>query len=507
MHILKNIVRFFSGGYILLALIGAVFIAPWLNYQFRPNFAPYNPFLFVCALGVGFLLVLAIWKLRGLTFIRRIETKKAFRVITITASVLLLLCELVILHGCNFLTGWDAGTITDFGNYNADYYSIYPNQLFLTGVFATIREIGLLLGFESGYLCCAIVGCAHVAAAVFLISWIAKQLGGYKAGYCCLALAFVFIGLSPWILVPYSDTYGILWTVLILFCYVCVQKRFLKWFGIVVATLIGFAIKPTVIFAFASIVVIELARFVKCKWERRHGRKKFEPCRSEKRTVYQLIPAVLGGALALVLGLGIISEARSINIPVDESRAFSFTHFLMMGFNTETTGSYSYADEVFSESQPVEQRKQANLERWMQRVSEMGPTGVMSLLGKKTLVNYGDGTFAWEQEGNFYKAIFGQNHTLQQFYGIGQKQPNTFASFFQVLWFMVLIGVVAFCFLQKKITNHTFVILLTVLLLSVFLMLFECRARYLFLFSPYYVVIGVLGWQMIAKCAISKRSR
>ena len=36
------------------------------------------------------------------------------------------------------------------------------------------------------------------------------------------------------------------------------------------------------------------------------------------------------------------------------------------------------------------------------------------------------------------------------------------------------------------------------LMLTGFLLLFECRARYLLLYAPYFVVMGMLGWQALS---------
>lgn len=494
--ILRNIIRFPLGAYIALVLLGIAFLSPWFSYPCRIDIAFYNSAYVLLAVLLGFVCCIGVGKLKK-RFPAADEHTKFLRIVGVGTLILFLL-QLVVVYECSFLTGWDAGMITDFHNYNVEYFSCYPNQLFLTGVFAGIDNLSELVGLERGYVGCTIVGCLHISLAVFLIADIAQKLAGNKAGYCCFALAFVFLGLSPWLLVPYSDEYGMFWTSFILFCYVCLKKQPLRWFGMVFGTIIGYSIKPTVIFVFAAIVVIELVCFVRDKMKKKKASMREEHTSvSQKRRIF--IGSIGSVLLACFLGFGIVSSVKNIGIETDKSLSFPFTHFLMMGFNPETGGIYSQEDYVFTKSQSKDERQAANLAVWHDRVVEMGPGGLAEFLAAKSLSNYADGTFAWEEEGRFYVAIYGQNEVFKQFYGIGENKLNIFAPFFQIVWFMVLIGLALFCFLSKRASRFECVVMLSILLLSGFLLLFECRARYLFLYAPYFVLLGVIGWKEFRK--------
>lgn len=103
-----------------------------------------------------------------------------------------------------------------------------------------------------------------------MTAYIAKRMAGYAVGYGALVLSAVMCGLSPWIMVPYSDTFGMFFTVFILWCYVCLDKQVqnqdeqtsalagvhvdaridartcCRWFLMGLAVVVGYAIKPTV---------------------------------------------------------------------------------------------------------------------------------------------------------------------------------------------------------------------------------------------------------------------
>lgn len=59
----------------------------------------------------------------------------------------------------------------------------------------------------------------------------------------------------------------------------------------------------------------------------------------------------------------------------------------------------------------------------------------------------------------------------------------------------------------KKIDRNLAVAFLSLIGLTLFLLLFEARARYLFLYSSFYIIIAVLGIETILyKCERSKNN-
>ena len=127
----------------------------------------------------------------------------------------------------------------------------------------------------------------------------------------------------------------------------------------------------------------------------------------------------------------------------------------------------------------------------------MGAGGYLQHLIKKNLATYNDGTFAYGREGNFYASIPEENgsldHTLRHIFYMGGTHYPILATIEHILWLFVLIGI-CFCIIPgtKEPYGENY-IALALLGVSLFLLLFEGRARYLYQFSPLFVVLAAVG--------------
>lgn len=139
----------------------------------------------------------------------------------------------------------------------------------------------------------------------------------------------------------------------------------------------------------------------------------------------------------------------------------------------------------------------------MSRIEDMGASGVVKLAAKKTLNNYLDGTFWWKGEGKFYIEVMGGNDEIYDFYNIGHEKnciagssenATPFFVIAQGVWIFVLVGSCLGA-LNRRPSSGVAVAYLVILAVSLFLAVFECRARYLFLFTPFFTLVGSLGWQ------------
>lgn len=101
--------------------------------------------------------------------------------------------------------------------------------------------------------------------------------------------------------------------------------------------------------------------------------------------------------------------------------------------------------------------------------------------------------------GLFYLEELGHNDALRSWYGLGQYGPDsglTWELLCQGTWLAVLVG----CAWPRGSRSRPLEspMQLALLMLVVFLLVFECRARHLYLFSPYFVLLGVRGWSLMA---------
>ena len=422
------------------------------------------------------------------------------------------------------MAGWDVWFITNIGDTTQmEYFSRYPNQLFLYGVFTGIAHFLQAFGISNYYLGLICLSSLSVAACVPMTAYVAKRMAGHAVGYGAFVLSAVMCGLSPWIMVPYSDTFGMFFTVFILWCYVCLDKQVqnqdeqtsalagvhvnaridartcCRWFLMGLAVVIGYAIKPTVIFVFVAIVVSELIQwFASFAPHGSRGSQSSKDPYDLRKTATAIIACVLG----IVLAFALTSFVKNSTYDVDDNAAFSATHFLMMGANPVSGGVWSVSDVEFSDAANTpEERSRANLAEFKNRVMAMDLPQANMFLLKKLLTNFADGTFAWEIEGDFYTQIIGTNEAVLNFYGISPDASldnNTFAPLSQVLWLFVLAGCILIVLGRRPLKAET-VIAFTLLMLSAFLMLFEARARYLFLYLPFFIILGAMGWNRLRR--------
>ena len=485
---------------ILAIFVLVVAFSASASYACRHQFTANRQWLFL-AIGLGMLAVLALaafalrGKLEGAK--RALGKNRSFSIAVTLGTVLLLAAQCYVVHEAWFETGWDAGTMSQVHHPEAltHYLSVYPNQVFLYCVFRVVAKIGLILGIQSSYLSLVLGGCLCVSLAVWFSAFSAKAVFGYAVGYATLVVSFFFVGLSPWIMVPYSDAYGILCPSVVLFCYCVLGDTKAKWLPISFFSIIGYFIKPTAIFVLAAILVVELY----FAFTRRRGKGNGWGLRS-------FIITALSLCLGIALAYGVSGAIRHLSPSLDDESAFSMTHFLMMGANTETNGVYYESDVELSQSYSSKaERQSANVQVWRDRLCDLGPAGVAKLAAKKTLCNFADGTFAWAVEGHFWVAEHGSNGRIRSFYGIGNFSSDeadanamTFQYASQVAWLMLLLGA-GLGLTRKNVRKGELVAYLSLVALALFLAVFECRARYLYLYLPYFIMLGVAGWAGIGK--------
>lgn len=130
----------------------------------------------------------------------------------------------------------------------------------------------------------------------------------------------------------------------------------------------------------------------------------------------------------------------------------------------------------------------------------------MRHLSEKMLVNYGNGTFSWGGEGTFYmdrKLPPNRDVSLRLrhfYYNEGLKY-QVFYGGEQTLWLMVLTLIflqTVLAFRDRKRADDRYLVLILALVgLTVFELLFEARARYLYPYVPVYILAALYGLEAL----------
>ena len=242
---------------------------------------------------------------------------------------------------------------------------------------------------------------------------------------------------------------------------------------------IGYLFKPTVLIILIAAVILGIVNLL--------SGQKIE----YKKAAAMLCCVAIAAASAFSVKHILVTRKK---LPAEKS--MTITHYLMMGLNSETEGVYSSDDVKYSRNiGDKKARQEANIKIIRERLEKMGFKGLAKLFIKKNLSNYNDGTFTWSREGTFYRIVHPSNSrvtmALRDFYC---NKPETFRFLAQTIWFFILLCICFSAFL--KASAYSGIISLVALSLfgeSIFLLLFECRARYLFLYLPLFLILAAVG--------------
>lgn len=494
-----KVIRIIYGIIVILTLVIVLFVDKNIEYSSLCTLHPLAPnlvlWLGAVAVAAGMLFLMKRIKGSGISgFLNR-----HFTVILAGCGLLLLLLELGLSYLIYFQTGWDVSIVTGMAAKIAHgegigdfyYYSQYVNNIVVTYLLSLVWKISILLGMEGrAYYLCIAAGCTAVTlAGEFTALSIRKATGSGAAGLAGFGILTVTAGLSPWITVPYTDVYSILFPALTFYLYISARlakkNALWLWLGAGLAGGLGYLIKPSAGIVLIAVVLLELWRLATGEAGKR------------KQSLW-----ALGAVLcAMVLTLGMKRYMTyAVGCELKEDLRFTFAHYLMLGLNGETKGSYSSEDYGFSSSfDTVEERKNANLQEACRRLKEYGPAGYADFLMRKLLLNYNDGTFSWWMEGGFHGKDPGHTPSALQeqirnlFYGDREGYP-VYATIAQGIWLMVLTALAGMILPEKgKRAVGQDVVMLSLIGIFFFVMLFEARARYLFCMLPMYAAGAACG--------------
>lgn len=342
------------------------------------------------------------------------------------------------------------------------------------------------------------VNCILISIAGFFSCLLVKKL--IKKPVPVIAMFFLYlalVGISPWKIAPYTDTYGLVFPVICIYFYVCYRKAEHLWSKYlcillsIAAGMIGGFIKPNIYIVMIALLGTEFILFL-----------------SNHKKRWQFILTEL--LLVIVLAVGgkayknHISE--EIGFDFNEEIEASWQYYFYMGLNEESTGSYSSDDyTLFGEFQTSKSdRNSAALERAAERIKNRGFWGSIFFYLKKMVMTFNDGLFGWRTEvwiDAEYPDTMASNTALTQRlrsifrnneFGYDVAGYNAFC---QLVWIFCILGIPGICLCKDKKKEDYSIFIMCFLGIFFYQMLFEARARYLFVFLPLLLQMAICGIQ------------
>ena len=482
---------------VILFILVAVYFLGDMRYACKREYLP-NGLL----LAGGAALISALAWLANHIRLDNLRGKKHWRFQVATFFGGMFLIQVAAVVSYFFVTrDWDAGTIFDacermahgLKPYNDGlYFSQNPNNLFFAWLFIrVIRLTDFLLGQAvrgAEYLSMIVVQCAISQTTGFMLYVLAIKLTK-RDGPALLAylLYVLLVGLSPWVAIPYTDSVALFIPTLILLVYVCWPRGRLaavKWLLVGALTMLAYRLKPQGMIVTIAIVLCELLQalrrgFVKHRWRR-------------------IVRAGAGLAAGFFTCLLLTGWAvNSLPLTLAPGRAFGLRHFLLLGLNEDSMGVWNIEDVHFSDSFDDQATRRVATDQVLRtRIERMGVKGLALQGLRKTLTNYNDGTFFWGGEGNFFGEILEprvpvlSQFTRNLYYPEGSLY-RLWSNFEQAVWLAVLTLGLLSCL--RKPDRRIAVVMLSVVGLTLFNMIFEARARYLYTYLPYFILLASIG--------------
>ena len=432
--------------------------------------------------------------------------QKHYRVVLSVSLLLLFGYQLYTCYGGYFQSGWDAGRIRNtvfleftrgYSRLDHGYFSWFPNNILIVGLFKGVTRLSSFLGYSNWEYSLVVFQCLIDTFTIWLVYKVTFEFSkSQKVSFLSYLLAYLFVGISPWFIVAYSDATGFMFPVLIIRLYQLAKgtdsklKEVVWWNLLGLTSVVGFLVKPQTFIAFIAVVLIEICCL------RKNEFKRLLP------NFLKMIFCMFAGITFFVISYNLFI-LPSTRLQLNPNTTVGWQHFLMMGLNGKRDGVWSGDDYSFTFSFKVnKERNKANLKQAIKRIKEFGTRGLLRHLCRKQLVNYGDGTFAWNVEGHFFLkdpdwANNRSSKLVRSFIKPRGKNYKWFISQKQLIWVVVLFfQLFVFLYPRKElddVADRTVNIMATSIIgLTVFELLFEARARYLFCYAPIFVILS--GW-------------
>ena len=438
---------------------------------------------FIAFIPLGLLVLLLIFCIKK---VLKIENTKFLNIISIVVLIFNFVFFIYLGYKLRVEYHWDYGEIHKLAiSYSNDgfikfsnliYLLRYPNNRFITMILSLIFKVAhAIFGVESAdnYRMISIFTNAIFINISYILTYIlSRKINGDKFAFIVLLFMEIMLPLLSYSAIFYTDTVGLLFFPLILLMYIFYkEKKDYKYLILIgIFSYIGFSIKATIIFALLAI----LCDIV---------------CSNKFKGAIKNCLIILGTFIFFYIVLNNGMNAF-FNIKKDDANRYTFphTHHVMMMLNK--TGGFNADDVYYTEKFPTyEEKKKANIEVIKKRIGERGVGGTLyHLFYTKWVRTWTDGTFAssiYLSRGSI------DNNFWTNLIPINSKNYNSYYLYSTILWLIIVVGMITT--LSNKDEN-ILLMKMIIIMLAMFLTIWECNPRYVVQVIPIIVVLAASGW-------------
>ena len=456
---------------IYLLMIAYILLVLFISYD--KTYLNFREFPIIPNIISGLIAGLIIFLLLKLN--TKIDDKK-YKKIIIILSIVVFILQIIILKYTYFYTDWDVKAIRDAvlnNNIKGNYYlTKYPNTLLYLSFIKFYYSIPLIGKY---YFPLLVFNALLVNISGIIASLIIKKYTNNLYAIIGYIIMIFLVILSPWINIPYSDTLVILIPITIIYLYTKDNKKTKDYLLIGFLSILGYYIKPTALIVLIGIIILSAINLLTKK---------------NKINLTKISTVLIGMIFSFLLCKTAIKLTGFT--PSKTTEPFTMIHYLKMGQNNESYGQYNKDDVEESDIKG----KRNDIEKTINRIKERKILGQFKFIKIKTLLNYNDGTFAWGREGDvFYYKILAKDSKIsslfKNYFYKDYKYNYIFKIITQLLWILVLLLTMFAGIKDKKDKNS--ILYLSIIGITLFLTIFECRARYLYCYSPIFITLSMIG--------------
>lgn len=477
----------------------------------------FRPLYYILSAALVALLVwLLVLLVKRWQALRKLLATQAPRVLL--AGVLVLFCVQTTYLAIAYVPlGWDVNDIIGIAS-GAKMFDVcltrYPNNILMTACFQILYQFTQRFGMDC-WLSSMLLSAVAVDAAILFICGTVRRVFGLKPCYLTFLCSVLLFALHPTISVPYSDSMAMPFTTGFLYVFLRLlqaqtRKEQCRFAALAGAFLVlGYLIKPTVAIVGIAAAILLLLKIKK-------------PTKAQVKSVALCILFAAAGAVGSYAVKIAVMPSVFLFVPTEEQQyatEFPMQHFFMMGLNEKDNYYGFFRSDVHATAAVSGKAEKAafNNDVSKARLRRMGVAGFLEHCINKAVWVTTDGTFYYGGEGGFHnnhtKTEGGLRGALQNFlFTETDFYEQYYANYLQGVWIFILFGAALSGLLRKKEKTDAkrtvlFLLQLSLFGLVAFLMLFEARARYLYLYLPYFCALAAIGYCNAAQWLHAKRSR
>lgn len=415
---------------------------------------------------------------------------------------LILLCltifwQLFVVVTLSGFSQWDPSIISFAAMHRkfwvADYFSINSNTTLLLFIENLVWIITGKLKFGYFVIVLNLINMLLIDFGICFVFKSANYWFSRRQAIIGLKLSWLLIAVSPWVAIPYSDTWGFFLTTLVIWIGICYTKSVRLKYKIAYASLLGFTFTFSYLMK-PSLIIVFIAFFIVMALRKVFSSKKIV----QRNTSLSLVPFIL--FIGISYGCFHLYTVHQTIVYIENGRTQPITHFIAMGM--QGSGGYNLKDvEMNTKIKSPAKRNAANVKLIKKRYRDFnGMTNYQKFLVRKQINNTADGTFGWGKEGIFLIANKRDNDLMNKLlprklftnHGVADGSQSLYNFFAQIVWCFCLFFIL---WTIKDATWKVQFIKYSIVGFFMFLLIFEGgRSRYVIQFLPLLIMLSSVGY-------------